>query len=161
MRTNKVIEHIVQKKLTSAADAWKWWSLALNFCTLVWRKFATIAISAPWFAIGRQSCRWHPFSILKWIRIKICNLSLFVCRAHRIITSKATFKLALELIWRPKYSKHWPYTVAHAIDCVCSKISNHGLNHGLFLSLFKFIPCHIHWIVYVFSLSKFQIRILK
>ena len=38
----------------------------------------------------------------------------------------------------PKYSKHLPYTVAHAIDCVCSKMLNHGLNHGLFLSLFKF-----------------------
>ena len=29
----------------------------------------------------------------------------------------------------PKYSKYWPYTVAHTIDCVCSKILNHGLNH--------------------------------
>ena len=28
-----------------------------------------------------------------------------------------------------KYSKHCPYTVAHTIECVCSKI-NHGLNHG-------------------------------
>ena len=31
------------------------------------------------------------------------------------------------------YSKHWPYTVAHTIDCVCSKMLNHGLSHGLFL----------------------------
>ena len=31
--------------------------------------------------------------------------------------------------------KHWPYTVAYAIDCVCSKM----LNHGFFLSLFKLI----------------------
>ena len=44
----------------------------------------------------------------------------------------------------PKYSKHLPYTVAHTIDCVCSKMLNHGLNHGLFLSLFKLIPCPIH-----------------
>ena len=35
-----------------------------------------------------------------------------------------------------KYSKHRPYTVAHTIECVCSKI-NHGLNHGLFISLLK------------------------
>ena len=35
-------------------------------------------------------------------------------------------------------------TVAHTIDCVCSKMLNHGLNHGLFLSLFKRIPCFIH-----------------
>ena len=39
----------------------------------------------------------------------------------------------------PKYSKHWPYTVAHTIDFVCSKSLNHGLNHGLFLSFFKLI----------------------
>ena len=37
------------------------------------------------------------------------------------------------------YSKHWPYTVAHTIDCLCSKMLNHGLNHGLFLSLFTLI----------------------
>ena len=39
----------------------------------------------------------------------------------------------------PKYSKQWLSTVAHRIDCVCSKISNHGLNHGLLSSLFKFL----------------------
>ena len=38
----------------------------------------------------------------------------------------------------PKYSKHWLSTVAHTIDCVWSKILNHGLNHGLLFSLFKF-----------------------
>ena len=42
-----------------------------------------------------------------------------------------------------KYSKHCPYTVAHTIECVCSKI-NHGLNHGLFISLLKLILCPIH-----------------
>ena len=33
----------------------------------------------------------------------------------------------------PKYSKHLPYTAALTIECVCSKMLNHGLN-----SLFKF-----------------------
>ena len=28
---------------------------------------------------------------------------------------------------KPKYSKHQLYTVAHTIDCVCSKMLNHGL----------------------------------
>ena len=37
----------------------------------------------------------------------------------------------------PKYSKHWTYTMAHKIDCMYSKMLNHGLNHVLFLSLFK------------------------
>jgi hypothetical protein len=50
-----------------------------------------------------------------------------------------------------KYSKHWPYTVAHTIDCVCSEM----LNHGLHISLFKLKPCHIHWIVYVIAYSDF------
>ena len=53
-----------------------------------------------------------------------------------------------------KYSKHWPYTVAHTIGCVCSKMLNHGLNHGLFLSLFKLTPCIIHWFVYVLAYRK-------
>ena len=38
-----------------------------------------------------------------------------------------------------KYSKHWLSTVAHTIDCVCRKILNYGLNHGLLFSLFKFL----------------------
>ena len=58
----------------------------------------------------------------------------------------------------PKYSKHWPYTVAHTIDCVCSKMLNHGLNHGLFLSIFKLIPCPIHRIVYVKAVSDLNFK---
>jgi hypothetical protein len=42
-----------------------------------------------------------------------------------------------------KYSKHRPSTVAHTFECVCSK-TNHGLNHGLFISLLKLINCPIH-----------------
>ena len=50
------------------------------------------------------------------------------------------------------------YTVAHIIDCVCSKMLYHGLNHGVFLSLLKLLPCHIHWIVLMcISLFKFHI----
>ena len=48
-----------------------------------------------------------------------------------------------------KSSKHYPCTVAYTIDCVCSKMLNHGLNHGLFLSLFKLIPCPIHIELYM------------
>ena len=42
-----------------------------------------------------------------------------------------------------KCSIHWSYTVAYTIDCVCSKMLDYGLNHGLFLLLFKLIPCTI------------------
>ena len=53
----------------------------------------------------------------------------------------------------PKYSKHWSYPLAHTIDCVCSKMLIYGLNHGLLYSLFKLIPCHLHWIIYVLNLN--------
>ena len=48
-----------------------------------------------------------------------------------------------------KYSKHWLYTLAHTTDCVCSKMLNHGLNHGSFLSLFKFSGWKyiLNWII--------------
>ena len=45
---------------------------------------------------------------------------------------------AFLIVIHPKYSKHLPYTVAHTIDCVCSIMLNHGVNHGLLFSLFKF-----------------------
>ena len=45
------------------------------------------------------------------------------------------------MLYSAVYSKHWIYTVAHIIDSVCSKTLIHSLNHGLFLSLFKFIRC--------------------
>ena len=47
----------------------------------------------------------------------------------------------------PKYSKHWPYTLTHTIDCVYSEMLNHGLNHRSFLSLFVFLGWkYINWI---------------
>ena len=47
----------------------------------------------------------------------------------------------------------------HTQLIVCSKMLNHGLNHGLFLSLFKLIPCPIHWIVYVIAYSNFMFEV--
>ena len=35
------------------------------------------------------------------------------------------------------------------------KMSKHGLNHGLFLSLFKLLPFPIHWILYVLAYLHF------
>ena len=55
----------------------------------------------------------------------------------------------------PKYSKYWLSTVALTIDCVCSKIWNHGLNHGFLFSLFKFF-----WVKKYSKLTwKFRIKI--
>ena len=54
-----------------------------------------------------------------------------------------------------KHFKHWPYTVAHTFECVCSKILNNGLNHGFFLLLFKLISCPINWIACVLAYLNF------
>ena len=45
-------------------------------------------------------------------------------------------KLTVILIY-PKYSKH--YLLSYTIDFDCCKMLNHGLNHELFLLLFKFV----------------------
>ena len=48
----------------------------------------------------------------------------------------------------PKYSKHWPYVLEAAKDCGCSKMLDHGLNHGLFLLLQGFcgkIYSRLNW----------------
>ena len=49
----------------------------------------------------------------------------------------STGKMRCTKVIYPKYSKHWPYTVAHTIDCVCSKMLSHGFNHGLFFFNFQ------------------------
>ena len=46
------------------------------------------------------------------------------------------------------------------IDCVCSKMLNLGLNHGLFLSLFKFFWMEIHSKLKNAELKKPQIAML-
>ena len=57
---------------------------------------------------------------------------------HQLLYNAMQVTYVLLKVIYPKYSKHWLSTVAHTIDCVCSKILNHGLNHGLLFSLFKF-----------------------
>ena len=92
---------------------------------------------------GRASAAlW--FSVCQWRSIHNTTKGILIFNWHHLIL------LSVKVIY-PKYSKHWHHTVAHTIDCVCSKMLNHGSNHGLFLSLFKLIPCPIHWIVYVLA----------
>jgi hypothetical protein len=57
---------------------------------------------------------------------------------HKLFLKYPSWFVVYYKVIYPKYSKHWPYTVAHTINWVCSKMLNHGLNHGLLLSLFKF-----------------------
>ena len=72
----------------------------------------------------------------------------------------------------PKYSKHWPYTVASTIDwpyavvstidCGCNKILNHGLDYGVFFSFTSQAYTLPHTLnVMCVSLFKFHIWILK
>ena len=98
---------------------------------------------------------WFP-SILCEEIWKVCGK----CIAHigKACKRVAAIQAGSKVIY-PKYSKHWPYTEAFTIDCVCSKILNHGLNNGLFFSLFKLISCPIHWIVYVLAYSNFIFHI--
>jgi hypothetical protein len=99
--------------------------------------------SLPQFDLYRGRHKSHN-KVAQWVQI----LSEGVLKSFN-----AQFKVI-----HPKYSKHWPYIVAHTIEFVCSKM----LNHGLFLSLFKLIPCPIYRIVYIYvSIFKFHIGIFK
>ena len=94
---------------------------------------------------------------LKHINVSVENMILKMNAKSRRLDFKKrfmNFHTNSKVIY-PKYSKHWPYTVAYTIDCVCSKVLNHGLNHGLFLSLFKLIPCPKYWIVHVLAYLNF------
>ena len=64
----------------------------------------------------------HSGTLTPW-----CNLPFVEGKLH-----------SLTKVMYPKYSKHWLSTVSQTIECVCSKISNRSLNHGLLFSLFKF-----------------------
>ena len=69
------------------------------------------------------------FYQIDWLRWSTCRLRFFGWLLDHVIYLK------LKVIY-PKYSKHWLSTVTHTVDCVCSKILNHGLNHGLFFQVF-------------------------
>ena len=122
---------------------------------------------------------WLAFTKLRFELDKLADFNLLtdlyhsrdqVCDVKKFVLSLFIRQKYTTLTWvsakvmYPKYSKYWPYTVAHTIACVCSKMLNHGWNHGLFLSLFKLIPCPIHWIAYVimyWPIFKFDTWILK
>ena len=70
--------------------------------------------------------------------LQFSTLALFLCI------------LPMAKVIYPKYSKDWPYNVAHT-NQLCAEILiwNHGFNHGFFLSLLKLTDFPIHWIVCV------------
>ena len=121
--------------------------------------------------------------IIRWFRLRFLLIKKFQKKRFTMdqnkflnITKRVTRKTSVVQRWQeaseiyidtegkviyPKYSKHYPYTVAHTINCECNEMLNHGLNHGLFFSLFKLLPCHIHWIVYVLSYLNFMFEFLS
>ena len=50
-----------------------------------------------------------------------------------------------------KYSKHCLYTVAHTIDCVCSKINNSWFNPWFSFYFSCLYPAPFYWMVYVLA----------
>ena len=116
--------------------------------------------------------------IIRWFRLRFLLIKKFQKKRFTMdqnkflnITKRVTRKTSVVQRWQeaseiyidtegkfiyPKYSKHYPYTVAHTIDCGCSKVLNHGLNHRLFLSLFFFFFCmKIHYKLNKFKISPF------
>ena len=94
--------------------------------------------------------------LLEIISPKFCALILTSWTISRDSVVMCRFRSAVHTelfttVIYTKYSKHWPYTVAHIINCVCIEMLNHGLNHGFFLLFFKLKPCPIHWIVCVLA----------
>ena len=66
------------------------------------------------------------------IIIKFCSVWLET-GTYLFVTTSTVHTVLVKVIY-PKYSKHLLSTVPHTLDCVCSKI----LNHGLLFSLFRF-----------------------
>ena len=87
---------------------WTWWRGD-------WRAVCTVA--AGYFIA--QFCRRH----------------LSCLKMHSYYAYIIQILLSHNKIIHPKFSKHWLSIVALPIDCVCSKILNHGLNHGLLFTV--------------------------
>ena len=54
----------------------------------------------------------------------VSNMSLFSLETNALQCQAKAINLPFCLLGKviyTKYSKHWPYTVAHTIDCVCRK----------------------------------------
>ena len=75
-----------------------------------------------------------PCTLIKTCSVLFTELPTFYSANFSLVPKMAQL---LQLVMHPKYPKHWPYLLTYTMDGDCSKILNHGLNHGLFLSLFK------------------------
>ena len=78
------------------------------------------------FKIAKRVILWALFYVIDFFMYQSLEFTYSCCLADKLPFSL----LYLSKVIYPKYSKHLPYTVAHTIDWLCSKILNHGLNHG-------------------------------
>ena len=115
------------------------WNLAKAFHhTPVWKSlFQTVFFQSlqDWWCLTHRSSSSVNSNIFK-VLFKTSKRSSSIGRSHYLTYSWIpnilffiTRRNKGKVIY-PKYSKHWLSTVAHTIDCVCSKILNHCLNHG-------------------------------
>ena len=123
-----------------------------------WLKDILFLFFLSWRATSNNELKYLAFYDFVGIEKNPTNLTLRWQMSEKIMTCvKKMSDVCRGLKLHPKlylkYSKHLSYTVAHF---VCSKMINHGLNHGLVLSLFKLIPCILHWIVYMLAYPNFK-----
>ena len=72
-----------------------------------------------------QICIFTAKGYFLWDDVNLCWLChKMTCYCSAIVHVFTWIYADCKVIY-PKYSKHWCYTVAHTIDCVCSKMLNH------------------------------------
>ena len=139
--TNQKIEevHLQIKRNPNSIFSWHWqWCIFIKNLNRHYIQSFILTkqkIEEVQLRIQKKSQLQLPY-FLNLCSIEI-NASLFLnllgttFRALVILTNQKIerYELPAKVI-HPKYSKHWPYTVAHRIDC--SKMLNHGLNHEIF-----------------------------
>ena len=89
------------------------------------------------FLICKQEAKYQPFlvdSSLNGLRtpsegINQRNLKIRADVADKICFGRKYLKICdCDKVIYTKYSKHWLYTVAHTIECVCSRMNNSWFN---------------------------------
>ena len=113
---------------------------------------------SQWNYKGKKPCQ-HPLFNYYWVpNSGILFKKLFWPTVGKIVLVVREIPLK---IWG--WSQSYIYQVLQTLTLYCGtynwlcvhKMLNHGLNHGVFLSLFKLISCPIHWIVCVLAYLNF------
>ena len=91
--------------------------------------------------------------------LKISNMKFRHANTYRIQCMWQGISLKSERI-NPWFKPRLTFYCTNNQLCV-QKMLTHGLNHGLILSLFKLLPCHIHWILYVLACLNFIFELFK